>query len=303
VSFGPHPGPEIEAMRRDTFRALEITDEHAEIRAMSRGELEAQVLESDRAQAIAPQDTSSQLRMTAQAEADAWRQSADAEAENDPVRADNARSLATALAAETSRLEARNARYEQWSARTASTREMAGKAKAELQRRGQQPPAGPAPVPQSMSTWWREFQADADVVGRAIERENRAAIYNGQPWPAVPKPDAEHERPRAAAPGRDSQLQRARPGTAEAQTDPEPDASKPETAASEATRPGIADGGRAVRLDELQARVDQAARLIDAQQAEVCASSAHTARIRREAQAEPETVRQAETPYDLELEP
>jgi hypothetical protein len=59
VSFDPHPEPELEALRKDTFRALEITDEHAEIRATSRGELEAQVLESDRAQATAPQDTSS----------------------------------------------------------------------------------------------------------------------------------------------------------------------------------------------------------------------------------------------------
>jgi hypothetical protein len=49
VSFDPHPEPELEALRKDTFRALEITDEHAEIRATSRGELEAQVLESDRA--------------------------------------------------------------------------------------------------------------------------------------------------------------------------------------------------------------------------------------------------------------
>ena len=27
VSFGPHPGPELEALCKDTFRALEITDE------------------------------------------------------------------------------------------------------------------------------------------------------------------------------------------------------------------------------------------------------------------------------------
>jgi len=100
VSFGPHPEPELEALRRDTVRALEITDEHAEIRAMSRGELEAQVLEGDRAQATAPRDTSSQLRMTAQAQADAWQQSADAEADHNDVRAENARSLAAAMARE-----------------------------------------------------------------------------------------------------------------------------------------------------------------------------------------------------------
>ena len=143
---------------------------------MSRGELEARVLEGDRAQATAPPDMSSQLRLTAQAEADAWQQSADAEAEHDQVRAENARSLATALAAEASRLEAANARYEEWSARTASTREIAGKARAELQRRGQQPSAGRATGPQSMADWWQEFQADADAVDRAIEREHQAAV-------------------------------------------------------------------------------------------------------------------------------
>jgi hypothetical protein len=139
VSFGPHPGPELEALREDTFRVLEIANEQAEIRAMSQGELEAQVLEAGRAQATAPPDTSSQLRLTSQAEADAWQQSADAEAEHDQVQAENARSLATTLAAQTSRLETANARYEEWSVRTASTREIAGKAKAELQRRGLRP--------------------------------------------------------------------------------------------------------------------------------------------------------------------
>ena len=71
MSFGPHPGPELTAMQRDTFQALEIADEQAEIRAMSRGELEARVLEGDRAQATAPPDVSGRLRLTAQAEADA----------------------------------------------------------------------------------------------------------------------------------------------------------------------------------------------------------------------------------------
>ena len=122
------------------------------------------------------------------------------------MQADNARSLATALAAQTSRLEAANARYEEWSARTASTREMAGKAKAELQRRGQEPAAGGAPGPQSMAAWWREFQADADAMDRAIEREHQAAVHDGQPWPPERKPEAGHEEPDAAAPGREPQL-------------------------------------------------------------------------------------------------
>ena len=301
VSFSPHPGPELEILRKDTLRALEVADEQAEIRAMSRGELEAKVLEGDRAQARAPRDTSSQLRMTAQAQADAWQQSADAEAEHDDVRAEKARSLAITMAAETSRLEAANARYEEWAARTASTREIAAKAKAELHR-GQQPPTGRAPGPQNMADWWREFQADADAMDRAIEREHQAAVYEGHPWPPERKPEAGHDEPDTAAPGRESQLEQPRPGIPGAQTEPEPEASKPGSPQPEAAEPVPADDGRAARLDELQACADEAAHRIDAQRAALDASSEHTARIEREAKAEPEVIRQAETPYDMEME-
>jgi hypothetical protein len=302
VSFGPHPGPELEAMRKDTFRALEIADEQAEIRAMSLGELEAHVLEGDRAQATAPRDTSSHLRLTSQAEADAWQQSADAEAEHDQVQAENARSLAAALAAETSRLDAANALYEDWSARTASTRETAGKAKAELRYRGQEPSAGAAPGPQSMAARWREFQADADAMDRAIEHEHEAAVHGGQPWPPGRKPEAGHEEPDAVALGRQPQLGYPLPAIPEAQTDPEPEACELETFHPEVAEPGPADDGHAARLDELQARADEAARRIDAQRAELDASSEHTARIEREAQAEPEADRQAEAPYEMDME-
>ena len=302
VSLDPHPEPELEALRRDTVRALEIAGEQAEIRAMSRGELESRMLEGDRAQATAPPDVSSQLRLTWQADADAWQQAAHADAEHDQVQAANARSLAAALAAQTSRLEAANARYEVWSARTASTREMAGKAKAELQRRGQELSAREAPGPQSMATWWREFQADADAMDRAIEREHQAAFSSSQPWPPQRQPEARHEEPDAAVPGREPQLAYSPAGTPEAQTVSEPEASELETSGPEAAGPGPADDGRAARLDELQACADEAARRIDAQRAQLDASSEYTTRIQREAEAQPEADRQAETPYDMEME-
>jgi hypothetical protein len=275
VSFGSHPGPELETLRQDMLRALEIVDEHAEIRAMSRGELEAQVLQADRAQATAPPDTSSLLRLTAQAEADAWQQSADSDEEHDQVRAENARSLAAALATQTSRLEAANARFEEWSAWTASTREIAGKAKAELQRRGQEPSAREAPQPQSMVTWWRYFQANADAVDRVIECEHRAAISSGRSWPPERKSEARNEEPEATA---------SKPGV------PEP----------EAAELIAADDGRAARLDELQARADEATRRINAQRAELEASGQHTARIERGTQAELQPDRRPEISYEME---
>jgi hypothetical protein len=245
---------------------------------------------------------SSQLRLTAQAKADAWQQSADAEAEHDQVRAENARSLATVLAVHTRHLEAADARFEEWSARTASTRETAEKAKAELQRRGQQSTTWTGSGSQSMSTWCRELQARADTMDRAIEREHQAAVSDGQPWPRRRKPDAGHQEPDAAVPGREPQLEQPRPGVLGSRTEPGPEASKPGTPQPEATEPVLADDERTARLDELQARADQAARRIDAQRAELDASSQHTARAERESQAGPAAGQQAETPYDMEME-
>jgi len=302
VSFGPHPSPELEALRNDTVRALEIADEQAQTWAMSRGEFEARLLEADRAQATAPPYISSQLRLTCQAEADTWQQAADAAAEHDQVRAEKSRSLAAALTAEASRLETANARYEKWSARTASTREIAGKARAELQRRGQDPSAGKAPEPQAMAAWWREFQAYADAVDRALDREHQAAVRDGRPWPPDWKPNAGHAEPDAAAPGRGSQSGQSRPGLPEASTEAEPSAAEPEIPGSGAAGPVPADDGRTARLDELQSRADEAARRIDVQQAQLDASSHYTARIQRETQPEPEADRQTETPYDMEME-
>jgi hypothetical protein len=302
VSFTPHPGPELEALRGDTLRALEIADEHAEIRAMSRGELEAQLLDADRAQADAPPDTRSLLRATAQAETDAWQQAADAVADHDQVRADNARSLAAALAAEVSLLEAANARYEQWSARAASTRERAERTRAELQRRGQQPSAGGAAAPQDVATWWRDLQVHADAVDHAIDREHQAALLQGRPWPPERSPEAGHEGPDGAAPELESQPGHFRPARPEVSTEsgaPVPELGTPQRGAAGT---GPADDARAARLDELQSRADKAASRIGTQRAELDASSQHTARIHRETQAEPEVGRQAETPYDLEMD-
>jgi conjugative relaxase-like TrwC/TraI family protein len=66
VSPDPHrSSPELEDMRQATIRALEIRDE-ADIRhRLTRGELEARVLDAERAQTTAPPEVSAQLRLTA----------------------------------------------------------------------------------------------------------------------------------------------------------------------------------------------------------------------------------------------
>jgi len=87
-----------------------------------------------------------------------------------------------------------------------------------------------------------------------------------------------------------------------AHTEPEPEAARPCTPQPEAAVPVPAEDGRAARLDELQFRADEAARRMDAQRAELDASSEHTARSHREAQAGPDVDRQAGTPSDIEME-
>jgi hypothetical protein len=162
VSFLPHrENPELEDMRLTAIRALEIRDEAAIIRAMSYGELEARTLEAERAQVSAPPDVSSQLRLTTQAEADAWQQSADAAARHDHARAAYGRALAGQLAAERQHLEAAYNCYEQWVAATVTSRETAEKARAELRRRGSA--HKPAEPPQSSAAKEPEGGNAADL--------------------------------------------------------------------------------------------------------------------------------------------
>jgi hypothetical protein len=140
ASLEPHRGsPELEAMRKVVFAVLEIRDEADIIRGLDHGELEARALQGQRAHAVAPPDVSRQLRLTVQAEADALQQAAEAHALHDHIRAASAVALAVQLAAERQHLEADNLRYEQWSADTRTTRNAAGKAAAELRRRGYAP--------------------------------------------------------------------------------------------------------------------------------------------------------------------
>src|SRR5436305_1934835 len=91
VASKPHRNqPELEAMRKAVFAALEIRDEADFIRGLDCGELEALALQGQRARAAAPPDVSRQLRLTAQAEADAHRQAADARTQHDHTAAASA---------------------------------------------------------------------------------------------------------------------------------------------------------------------------------------------------------------------
>ena len=280
VSLEPHhSNPELEAIRNAVFTALEIRDEAEIMHGLDRGELEARILAGERAQVIAPPDVSAALRLTAQAETDALQKSADAQVQHDGTRAASAKSLAVQLAAERQRLEASDARYEQWSADTHGTRESAGKARAELQRRRQTqlsraPQAQPNDERETTAGWWREFEADLRAVERAIARQRQTALDAGEPWPPQCAPVPEPEPAPEASP--EDQPVRAQP----------------------------AQDDRAARLDELLARADQAAQRLAAQQAGRQASSEYAARLERQAQAQaqPEAAQQAEARKGAEIE-
>jgi AAA domain len=273
----PHRGnPELEAMRKAVLGALEVRDEADILRGLVRGELEARALQGARARAAASPDVSSQLRLTAQAEADARRQAADARTRHDHTGAASAAALAARRAAERQRLEAASARYEQWSADTRATRDTAGEATAELQRRGHaQPESQPQQrsdnEPQQMTGSWYQLEADAEAVNCVDASEYRAASDAAGPWPS----------------------QRTLEIDPPAIPSPAPEVSS----ASERTQ-----DDRAARLFELLARADQAAQLIAAQQAERRASSEYAVRMELEAQTQAEAGRQADARDDVELE-
>jgi hypothetical protein len=207
VSPEPHHGnPELEHMRQNVIRLLEIPDEAAMWAGMSRSQLEAHQAAAERARAADPPDVSSQLRATAWAEADARQQAADAHASGDQAQARAAQNLAGLLAAERQRLEPLNAGHEQWAEKTRTIRENGDKAAAELSRRrpwhdadapDSQPQQDAQPekkqAPGTETEWFREFTGNLNVLDRTITRQRQAAAESGQPWPPRPQPEPEQE--------------------------------------------------------------------------------------------------------------
>ena len=279
----PHRGnPDLDHLRQAAVRALEIRDETETLRRMTRGELEARLLDGDRAQASAPPDIARELRLTAQAEADAWQQAADAQIRHDPAGSADATALARHLATQREQLQAANDRYQTWDAGTRSTRQAAGKARAELQRRKlaqrtaeqRQPEA--RTEPQTTVQWWRQLESDLAAVGRAIEREHQAAIAAGKPWPPGrrPQPQSEPVREPENSPGPDPQAYR--------QSGPD---------------------DQAGRLDELLAQATEAAGRFTQEKADREGRAQYATRLERQAHAEPERALPAEASYEAELEP
>ncbi len=134
-------------------------------------------------------------------------------------------------------------------------------------------------VRQSTLKWWQEFEADVQAADQALACQRQTAIDVGQPWPPVRHPQAQPDAEPAPQPW-----------------NPIPE--QPEIPEPEADR----DGERAARLDELQARAKEAAARVKAHRAELDASTEYTARMERDAHAEPGADRQAEALDEIEME-
>jgi hypothetical protein len=269
VSPDAHRGnPELEDMRQATIRALEIHDEADIMRSLTRGELEARILDAERTHASAPPEVSAQLRVTAQAEADTWQQAANAATQGNQAQATDAQTLASQLVTQRQRLEAASTRYEEWSAATTAIRETAAKAKAELERRElvQQPArqkrAEPGIEPLAITGWWQQFEANLTAAERALERQRQTAFAIGDPWPS------QHEQGPRAIPAAD-----------------------------------VKPDGRAGRLNGLIGQAADAAERLAGNNVEQEARAQYVARIEREAQAESEPTLQTQARDQAEAEP
>ena len=248
---------------------------------MTHGELEARILDAERALASAPPDVSRELRLTTQAEADAWQQSAHAEIRGDQAGSAGAAALARHMAAQREQLEAANARYDTWTADTSRRREAGGRAKAEMERRelaqqtaGQRQPE-PEDGPQTMVDWWSQLEANLAAVDRAIKREHQEAVAVGEPRPPERNPQPEAEP-----------------------------ASEPENSprADQETNGQSGPDDQAARLDRLLGQTTEAAQRFTAEEATRKARAEYTARREREAHAEPEHIVRAQASYEAEIE-
>ena len=142
---GRHPEPVFEVARQDAVRELGVPDDQAQVRAASRGELEAHVLDGYRVLATAPPDVSGELRLTAQAEADARADTAAAQVNRDEAQALQFRALGDQLAARTAELEEAQAARDEYDRTTDAVRSRADLARAELKHRGYDPILGYEP--------------------------------------------------------------------------------------------------------------------------------------------------------------
>jgi AAA domain/TrwC relaxase len=315
IALGDRPAnnPELLILWEQTHRDLEIPAEEVSVRAMSRAALEGTVHVYTRAAETAPPDMARQLDHHRQQAAGLERQAEQAEADGDAQLASDSRAAAAEETRQADELSAAQDTRDAWDRAHEARRLAARAARQELDRRGIEPEPERR-EPESLTAWWRQFEADAQAAERAIDRQHQAAIDAGQPWPPTPAATTRTPNPEAhnaaEGPPRNGYL----PGPVSEQKEPQagmPEAAQPQLEPELRAKPGgEADVGE--RIDASIRRIQQAGQRLSADiEAEQHERSGYAARIAQEAQYEAETAhawpsshaenRSAEMDYEPEL--
>ena len=218
VALGDRPAnnPELLMLWEQTHRDLEIPADEVSVRAKSRAELEGTVHAYTRAAETAPPDMARQLDYHRKQAAGLERQAEQAEADGDAQLASDSRAAAAEETRQANELSAAQDTRDAWDRAHEAKRLAARAARQELDRRGIEPEPERR-EPESLTGWWRQFEADAEAAERAIERQRQAAIDAGQPWPPKPAATARTPDPEAhkviEGLQRDGYRSRTRPGT------------------------------------------------------------------------------------------
>ena len=320
VALGPRPdgGPELQAVWDRAAYVVELRGEDHDVRRASRAELEGTVHVYARAAETAPPDMSRQLGYHRKQAAGLQRQAEQAEADADRLLASDSRAAAAEEAQQADELSVTQDARDAWDRAHEARRLAARAARQELDRRGIQPePEHREPQhrePESLTEWWRQFEANAEAADQAIGRQRQAAIDAGKPWPPRPDRTAGPSGPKAPKAIEHPQQDGYLPGLKVAEG--EPQAEKPEPTQPPAGRNPQPEPGPEVGIGEridasirrVQAAGKRAAAELEAQQQE---RSGYAVRMAQEAQHEAEPAstwpssraddRSAETDYEPEI--
>src|ERR1700689_2021743 len=129
---------------------------------------------------------SRQLGHHRQLTAELERQAEQAEADGDAQLATDSRDAAAQENKQAAGLSAAQDARDRWDQAHETQRLTARAARQELDRRGIEPEPEQRD-PESLTRWWRQFEADAEAADRAIGRLRQAAIDSGEPWPPRPR--------------------------------------------------------------------------------------------------------------------
>jgi hypothetical protein len=213
VAIGPAPQghPELAEAYAATLLALEIPDVDAQVRAMTRGELERDMAAYTRLKATAPAEPSQELRAASTTEMDARAAAARLQAEGQTEAAAARQLHADTASAQASELEGRLEAYQRWEEATAEDRARADRATKELARRGQARAeidprttaeadhARPAGEPMSLVDQVRRDMTNLAALEAKLE--NDAGTHEHQP-----EPGTEPEEPAPPDPKRQAAL-------------------------------------------------------------------------------------------------